>query len=33
MPGEKEIRGISNENEETKMSLPDELGKTIKNLT
>lgn len=31
--GEKEIRRISNENEKTKMSLPDKLGKTIKNLT
>lgn len=30
--GEKEIREISHENGKTKMSLPDELGKTIKNL-
>lgn len=30
--GEKEIRETSNESEKTKMSLPDELGKTIKKL-
>lgn len=29
MQGEKEIREINNENEKTKMSLLDELGKTI----